>query len=148
MSNVYVTLNIRPALPADAAPAHCAGRLSVLIVDGEPLIRWSLAQALEACGHRAVTAADGYAALQALTLGGLDAVVVDCRLADSQDIALLDTICALAPDLPVVAMTAFPSEEVTRRARERGVTCTLAKPFDVFSLERVLLDACAGGSWP
>ena len=116
----------------------------MLVVDGEPLIRWALAKALEACGHRVVTAATGDAALHAVACGGLDAALLDCQLADGRELVLLDVIRRVAPDLPVIGMTAFPSEDVTRRAREHGAIRIIEKPFDVFSLDHVLLDVCTG----
>jgi hypothetical protein len=35
-------------------------------------------------------------------------------------------------------MTAFPNEDVKRRAREHGAVRILEKPFDVFGLDQVL----------
>ena len=89
-----------------------------------------------------VAAADGDAALYALAGGGFDTALLDCQVADGWDLRLLDSIRAIAPDLPVVGMTACPSEEMRRRARAHGARCILEKPFDVFSLGRVLRDVC------
>jgi DNA-binding NtrC family response regulator len=143
VSNVSESLMTSSGPPA-AAPRQPPAPLHVLVVDGEPLLRWALAKALEACGHCVVTAAAGDAALHAVACGSLDAVLLDCQLADGRDLMLLDVIRRVAPDLPVIGMTAFPSEDVTRRAHEHGAVRVLEKPFDVFSLDRVLLDVCTG----
>jgi DNA-binding NtrC family response regulator len=117
--------------------------LRVLVVDGEPLIRWSLAVALEGHGHHVSLAADRDAALHALETQPLDVILVDCHLADSTDLNLLRDVRRRAPHTPVVGMTAFPSQELTLRVAMCGVARLLEKPFDVFGIERVLLDECA-----
>jgi DNA-binding NtrC family response regulator len=142
VSSLSESLKISAPPPADAAPLQRRRGLRVLVVDGEPLIRWALAKALEASGHRVVTAADADAALHTVICEGLDAALIDCQLADGRNLSLLDVIHRISPDLPVIGMTAFPSDEVTLRAREHGAIRTLEKPFDVFSLDRVLRDVC------
>jgi DNA-binding response OmpR family regulator len=117
--------------------------LRVLVVDAEPLIRWSLAAALEEHGHHVSVAADRDAALHALETEPLDVILLDCHLADSADLDLLRVVRRRAPHTPVVGMTAFPSQELTRRVGTCGVARLLEKPFDVFGLERVLLDEYA-----
>jgi DNA-binding response OmpR family regulator len=117
--------------------------LRVLVVDGEPLIRWSLAAALEEHGHHVSVVADRDAALRALETQPLDVILLDCHLADSANLDLLHIIRCCAPQTPVVAMTAFPSRELTRRIGMCGVAYLLEKPFDVFGIERVLLDVCS-----
>ena len=71
-----------------------------------------------------------------------DAVLLDYRLPDSHDLHLLGTLRQLVPGLAVVIMTAYPTEELLSRARLLGASDILEKPFDIFGVERVLLDAC------
>jgi CheY-like chemotaxis protein len=65
-------------------------QLRVLIVDDEPLIRWSLAETLMDSGHAVVEAGDGEAAVRMLTDADrpFDVVVLDYRLPDSNDLNL------------------------------------------------------------
>src|SRR5687768_17088072 len=81
--------------------------LRVMVVDGERLIRWSLATALEAQGHHVATAADADAALPALAAEPFDVVLLDCDSRDARDSEALDHIRLVSPHLPVVGMTAF-----------------------------------------
>ena len=143
VSNVSENLITHSGPPAAADPRQQPAQLRVLVVDGEPLIRWALSNALETCGHHVVAAADTDAALHALAGEDLDAAVLDCQLADAGDLTLLHDIRAIAPDLPVVGMTACPGEETMLRARGHGAVRILEKPFDVFSLDHVLRDVCA-----
>lgn len=126
----------RPAQSGDQAGPPPSLRL--LVVDGEPLIRWSLAAALEERGHRVTVAADRNAALRALGAGPVDVILLDCHLADAADLELLRIIRGRTPQTPVVGMTAFPSQDLRRRAGELGAACLLEKPFDVFGVEGVL----------
>jgi DNA-binding NtrC family response regulator len=120
--------------------------LRVLVVDGERLIRWSLAAALEEHGHHVTVAADRDGALHALQTEPLDVILLDCHLADSADLELLRVVRRRAPETPVVGMTAFPSPELHRCASALGAARLLEKPFDVFGIERVLLDVCSSAA--
>jgi CheY-like chemotaxis protein len=73
--------------------------LRVLVVDDEPLIRWSLSETLSEDGHVVSEAGDGESALRALTASPLsfDVVLLDYHLPDSHDLALLSTIRQVAP---------------------------------------------------
>ena len=140
MHGIPGQIAIKPVALQGDHPVLPARPLLVLVVDGELLIRWSLAAALEE--HVAV-AADRDGALHALQTEPLDVILLDCHLADATDLELLRIVRRRAPETPVVGMTAFPSRELTRRAASCGVARLLDKPFDVFEIERVLLDECA-----
>lgn len=124
---------------------HQASHLRVLVVDDEPLIRWSIAETLERIGHTVVEAEDADAAVRTLTEmpEPPDVVLLDYRLPDSNDLALLATIRRLAPGAAVVMMTAYGTSEVTRDAIKLGAYDVVDKPFDMYALEPLLLDAYA-----
>ena len=120
-------------------------RLRVLVVDDEPLIRWSLAETLTDSGHSVVEAGDGEATLRILTDADrpFDVVVLDYRLPDSNDLNLLATIRRLAPHTAVVMMTAFGTPEVAAEAQQLGAYRIVPKPFEVHDMVRLVLDAHA-----
>jgi two-component system response regulator HydG len=122
--------------------------LRVLVVDDEFLIRWSIAEALEHAGHAVVQAEDAASAIRALNEPSepIDAVVLDYRLPDSDDLGLLANVRRLAPDAPVIMMTAYGSPEVVAGALRLGAYAVLSKPFDVQELERTLTSACRSTS--
>jgi two-component system, NtrC family, response regulator AtoC len=117
--------------------------LRVLVVDDELLIRWSVAQTLAEAGHSVMEAADGKEALHLLRHERVDVVLLDYRLPDSNDLALLATIRRLAPSSAVVMMTAHGTPDVTRRALELGAYDVVDKPFDMSDIEPMLLSAVA-----
>jgi len=118
--------------------------LRVLVVDDEPLIRWSLCETLEQSGHAATEAGDGKTALRALSTGEpFDVVLLDYRLPDSNDLNLLATIRKLAPASAVIMMTAFGTPEVLAGALKLGAYQVLPKPFEVHEVATLVLQAHA-----
>lgn len=118
--------------------------LRVLVVEDELLIRWSIAETLTHAGHIVIEAEDGAVAVQALTNAAeaVDAVVLDYRLPDSNDLTLLAAIRRLSPDSAVILMTAYGTPEVTKGAIDMGAFHVMHKPFDMDDLEPLLLKAC------
>ena len=117
----------------------------VLVVDDEWLIRWSLREALEAQGHIVDEAADAAAALTALAAAGArpDAVVLDYRLPDSNDLSLLSAIRRGAPATRVIMMTAYGTDEMIRGALDLGAYRVVSKPFEVDQMADLVAAALA-----
>lgn len=120
--------------------------LSVLVVDDEPLIRWSLAETLSDAGHRIVEAGDGREAVQAVMTAPrpFDVVLLDFRLPDSNDLSLLSRLRRLVPHARIILMTAFGTAEMTKGALDLGAYDVVAKPFEMADVERWVQapDAC------
>ena len=113
--------------------------LRILVVDDEPLIRWSITETLGAAGHQVTEASSAATAVQAVTaLPNLDLVLLDFRLPDSNDLGLLKKIRTLAPAAAVIMMTAFGTPDMTAGAIELGAARVLSKPFNMGELERVV----------
>ena len=115
----------------------------VLVVDDEPLIRWSLTETLEQRGYDVVGAGDGRGAILAMGDGSapFDAVLLDFRLPDSDDLTLLATLKKLAPVAPIILMTAFGTPEITGRALELGAFRVVGKPFAVNDIAALVAQA-------
>lgn len=117
----------------------------VLIVDDEPLIRWSLSETLMDRGFDVIEAGDGAGAVHVLTepWRPIDVVLLDYRLPDTHDLALLATVRGLAPNAQVILMTAFGTPEVVKGALDLGAFRVLHKPFEMDDLASVVLEAHA-----
>jgi DNA-binding NtrC family response regulator len=116
--------------------------LRVLIVEDEPLIRWAVAETLTQAGHSVTESGDAATALRVLAEAAPDVVLLDFRLPDSNDLALLAAIRRQSPSSAVVMMTAHGTTETAAGAQALGVYEIMAKPFDVRRVEAVLVDAC------
>ena len=115
-------------------------RRHILVVDDEPLIRWWLTETLGERGYDVAEAESGVAAIQAMSDAAtpFDVVLLDYRLPDSNDFALLSRVRSLAPDARVVLMTAYGSPEVQQGALERGAYRIVNKPFNVDELAAIV----------
>jgi DNA-binding NtrC family response regulator len=82
---------------------------TVLIVDDEDLVRWSLRERMKKDGHAVIEAATAAAALDAAP--GADLVLLDYRLPDGDGLSVLRGIKDQWPDTPVILMTAFSTVE-------------------------------------
>jgi DNA-binding response OmpR family regulator len=114
-------------------PGEKSPPLSILVVDDEPLIRWSLSQTLGDSGHRIVEAGDASEAVHAMATAPLpfDVVLLDFRLPDSNDLSLLSRLRRLAPDARIIMMTALETPELMQAALDRGADRVLVKPFEM-----------------
>jgi DNA-binding NtrC family response regulator len=109
---------------------HCPKQ--VLVVDDEPLIRWSLSETLGDAGHIVKSAGDARETMATLE-GGFhpDVVLLDFRLPDSDDLGLLANVIRLAPHTPVIMMTAFGTQEIRAGAVKLGAYRVIDKPVDM-----------------
>jgi DNA-binding NtrC family response regulator len=112
----------------------------VLVVDDEPLVRWSIAETLRAHGRDIVEAPDAHSALAAILDSATepDAVLLDLKLPDSDDLSLLAAVRRILPRVPVILMTAFGTPELFEEARRLGVFTILDKPFELDELDGLI----------
>jgi DNA-binding response OmpR family regulator len=111
----------------------------VLVVDDEPLIRWSVSESLSDFGYRVDTAADAASALRIVTTSQVpfQAIVLDLRLPDMHDLSLLGTLRQLVPGARLILMTAFGTTDVLTEAHDLGAD-VLPKPFELDELHRLM----------
>jgi DNA-binding NtrC family response regulator len=103
---------------------------TILVVDDEQLIRWSLSDRLTQEGYRVLEAQDAAEALSKHA-EGVDLVLLDYRLPDADGLAVLRRIKEVSPDTPVILMTAFSTVENAVEAMKHGAYHYLNKPFNL-----------------
>ena len=85
----------------------------ILVVDDEPLVRWSVAEVLGDHGYQVAEAHDAMSAIHAFceTPDPADIVLLDLRLPDSDDLRVLSAMRQWSPATPIILMTAYGSPE-------------------------------------
>jgi two-component system response regulator AtoC len=103
---------------------------TVLVVDDEDLIRWSLTTRLKEEGYHLLEAGTAADALKQCR-EGVDLVLLDYRLPDADGLAVLKQIKDADPDTLVILLTAYSSVDIAVEAMKRGAYHYANKPFNV-----------------
>ena len=125
-----------------------ASSISVLLIEDNP-IHTRLLQGLLSVAQGpafAVETADHLAVgLARLGQGGIDAVLLDLVLPDSQEMATFERVKEVAPNTPVLVLTGLIDEDLAAEAVAAGACAYLVKTeIDGASLARSIQAAVAG----
>jgi two-component system, NtrC family, response regulator AtoC len=104
-------------------------KATLLIVDDEELVRWSLRERFTREGYSVIEAGTAAGGMEQAT--GADLVLLDYKLPDGDGLTVLRRIKETAPDTPVILMTAFSTVENAVDAMRHGAYDYLNKPFDL-----------------
>ena len=128
----------------DVVAAHPAA-ISILLVDDHNVIRHGLRTLIEtALGHRVLEASgteEGLALLQSATI---DLVLVDARMPGDDGITFLRRAKATRPDLPVIVLSTYDTEDYVAGALENGANGYLLKD-STFDQLREAIDIARSG---
>ncbi len=106
---------------------------TILLVDDEKLVRWSLRERLARERHRIVEAENGAKAREAFR-EGVDLAILDYRLPDTDGLALMNEFKKTDPDVPIIMITAHASVENAVEAMRLGAFEYTTKPFNLEEL--------------
>ncbi|MBU2114081.1 MAG: nitrogen regulation protein NR(I) [Gammaproteobacteria bacterium] len=104
---------------------------TVWIIDDDNSIRWVLEKALARADIPCESYASADLMLQRLEYDQPAVVVSDIRMPGTDGMALLGKLQQLAPELPVIIMTAHSDLDSAVNAFKRGAFEYLPKPFDI-----------------
>ena len=116
----------------------------ILLIDDEPLIRWSLAQRLKTESYDVLEADSGRAANAQLS-AGFDLVLLDRRLPDVDGLMLLRQLKTSMPEVPVILITSDAGADFNAVALRRGAYDVFGKPFDLDEVARAVNSALGRG---
>ncbi len=114
---------------------------TLLLVDDEPNILYSLEKSLQSDGLDVVTAQTGEEGLARLSELLPDVVILDVRLPDMSGIDLFSRIRAIDARLPVIIITAYSSSDTAIEAMKHGAFEYMLKPVDLDCLNSVVAKA-------
>jgi len=134
-----LSARLTPVQPT-AAIAQAA---TVLLVEDENAVRILAHRILERAGYRVLDARHGADALLLWRQHApqIDAVVTDLVMPEMGGRALAEKLRAMNPTLPIVFMSGYSDDEMTRRGFADSQIAFLAKPFSADSLVGAVREA-------
>ena len=119
-----------PQAPAESvAPVPVSSRPRVLVVDDEASIRDLLSRMLALAEYDVDVASNGRSAVDQMQRSRYNLLIVDLRMPGMDGMAVVKEARRLDADLPVVIITAHPTEATAIEAVNLGVSGFLMKPF-------------------
>jgi two-component system, NtrC family, response regulator AtoC len=110
---------------------------TLLIVDDEELVRWSLRERFTRDGYTVLESGTVAGAIEKIT-PAIDLVLLDYRLPDGDGLTLLRQIKETSPDTLVILMTAFSTVENAVAAMKHGAYHYLNKPFNLADVSAIV----------
>jgi two-component system response regulator AtoC len=111
---------------------------SILIVDDEEDIRWSVKQILKNKENQFLEAESGRAALLVLQKTTPDVVILDLRMPELDGLETLEKLLHIEPLLPVVVLTGVDAVKSAVQAMKSGAVDYLVKPVNHEELRLVV----------
>jgi DNA-binding NtrC family response regulator len=122
-----------PGQPAKKSPR-------VLVIDDEPLIRWSLAAGLRMAGFEVLSAGDAATAVDLGSRCAPDVVLLDVRLWNTNTTQLLADLQRVAPEGRVLLLAVTGHEVPPSRFKDVEI---VRKPYDLHEVVRTVEAAVA-----
>jgi two-component system response regulator HydG len=110
--------------------------MSVLVVEDEKLVNWSLASSLSKWGFEVQPAFTGGEALDRIEKSGFDVVLLDYRLPDRDGLEIARMIRLKQPSVVIFLLTAFELNELSIDAGL--IDSYFNKPLDLHQLHQAL----------
>lgn len=120
------------------------GPKRILLVDDEGDLRMLLKNCLSAFGHRVVAEADnGWTAAELFEAHKPDLVLTDLEMPDGDGWVTLEEVRKIDPQAIVVFLTGAPGEGLKEKARAKGASGFLTKPFRVDRVQQEIQSVLA-----
>lgn len=114
---------------------------TVLVVDDEELIRWSLVEHLKQSGYDVLEGVNGQEAVELVRTASPDVVLLDLKMPVLDGMGALRAMREEGHDTPVIVLTAHGGVESAIEATRLGAADYLSKPFDLREISLVVRKA-------
>lgn len=118
--------------------------LTILVVDDNREFCQNLADILEMEGHQVITAYDGMEAVGMVEGEHPDLIILDVKLPGMDGVATFRRVRRMAPQTPVILMSAYAVEDMMGEALREGAFGVLRKPLDIDRLLSTIKDSIGG----
>ncbi len=106
-------------------------KTKVLVVDDDQRMVKTISDILKVKGYEAAEAYTGEEAVEKVKSDHYDCVLMDIKMPGINGVEALQMIKGLAPELPVVLMSAYTTEEQVKEVKQLGADTVLTKPLDL-----------------
>ena len=106
-------------------------KLNVLIVDDDQRMTHTLSDILRLAEYKVVEAASAASALEKVKAESFDCVLTDIRMPGMNGVELHRHLREIQPGLPVILMTAYAADTLTKQGLDDGVVGVLDKPLNI-----------------
>ena len=115
-----------------------AQQASILIIDDDAEIRYSLDRVLSNMGHRIISADSGEQGIETAKKEKADLIFLDNRMQGISGIETLQHLRSAAPNSMVILMTAYGTTQTAIEAMKHGAFDYVLKPFDLQKLKELV----------
>ena len=112
--------------------------MKILVVDDERIVLDSCQRVLEADGFEVHLLPSADKALEAMTNENFGLLLVDVKMPEHDGMYLMRKVKEKRPDLPLIAMSGYPTPGTIKEAGNMGATTFIAKPFTPDELVRTV----------
>ncbi|RMG44482.1 MAG: response regulator [Candidatus Dadabacteria bacterium] len=130
---------------ADVSEDRQAGSLMILVAEDNSVNQLIARRMLEKAGHTVKIAENGRVALDLLEQDKFDLILMDCQMPEMDGFKATREIRSRSSDtskIPIIAMTAFATEEEKRRCLQAGMNAHISKPVDFEQLKLLIERVC------
>lgn len=118
---------------------------SILVIDDDAEIRYSLDRVLTSAGHAVLCADGGEKGIEAAKEEAPEVIFLDNRMSGISGIETLQHLRTAAPHSQVVLMTAYGTTQTAIEAMKHGAFDYVLKPFDAGKLKELVAKAVKAG---
>lgn len=104
-------------------------KASILVVDDEPIVLRSCERTLAPEGFNVITVERAKEALDILKNDSIDLVITDLKMPEMDGVEFIRHIRDIKPDVGVVVITGYPSQETLKETLSLKILDYLPKPF-------------------
>ena len=112
----------------------------ILVVEDDAEMRSLLKDFFKEEGFETDSVSNGSEVFRKLVREPFDLVITDIRMPGLTGLDILPGIKKLQPNVPIIVITAFGSDEIRHRAMARGATSYLEKPIHFHNLRTLIHD--------
>lgn len=112
----------------------------ILVVDDEEDLTWSISRGLLRKQENFIVQCvnSGKDALKVLKQNKVDLLVTDLRMPDLNGFGLIDIVNKNYPDVKVIVMTAYGSNDIFHQLQSNGIKGYIEKPFEINELRQMI----------